>query len=123
MKYRSFTLPTVFSVGKLVTVHYLELSKHTEYPPEAHDFWEFHYVDKGSAISISDGTPIHLGPGEILFHPPMSEHQLIADGSVAPNVCVVSFYCRPKEIPYLYQKKLHLRWHLQHCSVFYLRLV
>ena len=108
MKYKSYRLPTVFSVERLVMVHYLELSKNTQYLPEAHDFWEFHYVDKGTAISISDGERIGLNHGEILFHRPMSEHQLIADGSVAPNVCVVSFHCSPKEIPFLYQKKLHL---------------
>ena len=89
-------------------VHYLELSKHAQFPPETHDFWEFHYVDKGSVISISDGERIQLNHGEILFHKPMSEHQLITDGAVAPNVCVVSFYCKPSDIPFLEKKKLHL---------------
>ena len=108
MKYLSYKLPLVFSVEKLVMVHYLELSKHAQFPPETHDFWEFHYVDKGSVISISDGERIQLNHGEILFHKPMSEHQLITDGAVAPNVCVVSFYCKPSDIPFLEKKKLHL---------------
>ncbi len=89
-------------------VHYLELSKHAHFPPETHDFWEFHYVDKGSAISISDGERIVLNHGDILFLSPMSEHQLITDGSAAPNVCVVSFSVKPKELSFLEKKKLHL---------------
>ena len=108
MKYLPYKLPSVFTVEKLVTVHYFELSKNFHYPPEAHDFWEFHYVDKGSAISISDGERILLNHGDILFHKPMSQHQILTDGAVAPNVCVVSFYCKPKEMPFLEKRRLHL---------------
>ena len=108
MKYMPFKLPSVFVVEKLVTVHYFELSKHFYYPPETHDFWELHYVDKGSAISISDKERIVLTQGDILFHPPMVEHQIITDGESVPNVCVVSFYARPKDIPFLKNRKLHL---------------
>lgn len=108
MKYLQHRLSTTFSVEKLVTVHYFELSPHFQYPPEAHDFWEFHYVDRGSAFSISDKERILLNSGDILFHPPMTEHQIETDGVGAPNVCVVSFSLKGKELPALYGRKLHL---------------
>ena len=108
MKYTPFKLPTAFTVEKLVTVHYFELSKKFYYPPEAHDFFELHYVDKGTAISISDGERITLTQGDILFHKPMSVHQIITDGESVPNVCVVSFYCKPRELPFLEKRRLHL---------------
>ncbi len=108
MKYLPYKLPSAFMVEKLVTVHYFEFSKNFYYPPEAHDFWELHYVDKGTAISISDGERITLTQGDILFHSPMCEHQILTDGETVPNVCVVSFYCKPKEIPFLEKHRLHL---------------
>lgn len=108
MKYLPYKLPTAFTVEKLVTVHYFELSRHFSYPPETHDFWELHYVDKGTAISVSDGERITLKEGDILFHPPMTEHQLLAAGEDLPNVCVISFYTKPRELSFLGRQKLRL---------------
>ena len=108
MKYIPFKLPSVLVVEKLVTVHYFELSKNFYYPPEAHDFWELHYVDKGSAISISNGERIVLTQGDLLLHPPMTEHQIILDGDDLPNVCVVSFCLKPADLPFLKMGKMHL---------------
>ncbi len=108
MKYQPYKLPSVLSVEKLITVYYFEFSKHFHCPPEAHDFWEFHYVDKGSAISVAEDEEILLSQGDILFHKPMAKHQLISAGDAAPNVCVVSFVAKPKEMPFLEKKKLHL---------------
>jgi AraC-like DNA-binding protein len=108
MKYTSYKLPSAFLVERLVTVHYFEFSKNFYYPPESHDFWELHYVDKGSVISLSDGERFSLSQGDILFHKPMCEHQLVLDGKTIPNVCVISFYCKPKELPFLEQRRIHL---------------
>jgi AraC-like DNA-binding protein len=108
MEYAKYKLQTVFNVEKIVTVHYFELSKNFHYPAETHDFWEFHYVDRGQATSLSDGQEIPLMPGEITFHKPMSVHQILTDGTIAPNVCVVSFVCKPKQIPSLEKRKFRL---------------
>lgn len=109
MKYAQYGVPSVITVKKLVTVHYFELSKSFTYPPESHDFWELHYVDKGSAVSVSENDEIVLSQGDILFHKPSSLHQLKSwDNSTAPNVCVISFVATPKEIPFLEKNKLHL---------------
>lgn len=108
MRYKTYRLPSLFTVEKLVTVYYFEFPKHFHFPPETHDFWELHYVDKGCAVSIAEDEEILLGQGDILFHKPMAKHQLISSGDVAPNVCVVSFVTKPAEIPFLERKKLHL---------------
>ena len=108
MKHRTYKLPPLFSVEKLVTVYYFEFPKHFHFPPETHDFWELHYVDKGSAVSIAEDEEILLGQGDILFHKPMAKHQLISAGDTAPNVCVISFVLKPKELSFLEHKKLHL---------------
>ena len=109
MKYLPYKLPTAFAVEKLVTVHYFELSRHFSYPPETHDFWELHYVDKGTAISVSDGERIVLRAGDILFHPPMTSHQLLtAEEDDLPNVCVISFCTRPKDLAFLARQRCHL---------------
>lgn len=108
MKHKAYKLPPLFSVEKLVTVYYFEFPKHFHFPPETHDFWELHYVDKGSAVSIAEDEEILLGQGDILFHKPMAKHQLISAGDTAPNVCVISFVLKPKELSFLERKKLHL---------------
>ncbi len=108
MKHKAYKLPPLFSVEKLVTVYYFEFPKHFHFPPETHDFWELHYVDKGSAVSIAEDEEILLGQGDILFHKPMAKHQLISAGDTAPNVCVISFVLKPKELSFLEHKKLHL---------------
>jgi AraC-like DNA-binding protein len=108
MKYIPYKLPSALVVEKLVTVHYFEFSKNFYYPPESHDFWELHYVDKGSVISISEGEKFSLSQGDILFHKPMCEHQLVLDEKSIPNVCVISFYCKPKDMPFLEKKRMHL---------------
>ena len=108
MKYQPYKLPSVLSVEKLITVYYFEFAKHFHCKPEAHDFWEFHYVDKGSAISVAEDEEILLSQGDILFHKPNARHQLISAGDAAPNVCVVSFVAKPKDMPFLEKQKLHL---------------
>lgn len=109
MKYTQYGVPSVITVKKLVTVHYFELSKTFSYPPESHDFWELHYVDKGSAVSVNEGKETILNQGEIFFHKPDSLHQLKSnDDSTAPNVCVLSFVATPKELPFLENNKLKL---------------
>ncbi|MBQ2714100.1 MAG: AraC family transcriptional regulator [Clostridia bacterium] len=108
MQYTKYGVPSVITITKLVTIHYFELSKSFIYPPESHDFWEFHYVDKGSAVSVCEGEEIVLNQGDILFHKPNANHQLKSNGDSAPNVCVLSFVATPKNIPFLEKNKLHL---------------
>jgi AraC-like DNA-binding protein len=108
MEYIKQDLKTIFNVKQIVTVHYFELTKSTNYPVDIHDFWEIHYVDKGTAISQEGEDQYVLGQGDVLFHKPNAYHRLKANGQIAPNVCVISFVCNSKEMRFFEDKKFHL---------------
>lgn len=108
MEYVKQDLKTIFNVKQIVTVHYFELTKSTNYPVDIHDFWEIHYVDKGTAISHEEEDQYVLGQGDVLFHKPNAYHRLRANGQIAPNVCVVSFVCNSRAMQHFADKKFHL---------------
>ncbi len=88
-------VPTVMNrdilVDAIVTVHYLEHAKNYAFQGEAHDFWELVYVDKGSLTAVAEDVTYELTQGQLLFHRPNEFHKLSANGTVAPNVVIVSF--------------------------------
>lgn len=96
MEYQATELKEVFRVKKIVTVHYFEYTKDFAFDGEAHDFWEFVYVDRGVIDIRADERRYRLKQGEMTFHKPGEFHALYADGSVAPNLVIVSFLCRDK---------------------------
>lgn len=108
MEYIKQDLKSIFNVRQIVTVHYFELTKSTNYPVDIHDFWEIHYVDKGTAISHEGEDQYVLGQGDVLFHKPNAYHQLKANGQIAPNVCVISFVCNSPKMQFFEDKKFHL---------------
>ena len=108
MEYVKQDLKSVINIKQIVTIHYFELTKSTNYPVDIHDFWEIHYVDKGTAISYTEDERHVLGQGDILFHKPNARHQLMANGESAPNVCVISFVCKSPAMRQFEGKRLHL---------------
>lgn len=108
MEYIKQDLKSVINIKQIVTIHYFELTKSTNYPVDIHDFWEIHYVDKGTAISYEEDEQHVLGQGDILFHKPNARHQLMANGESAPNVCVISFVCHSPQMKTFAGKRLHL---------------
>lgn len=80
-------------IDELMTVHYFEYTSNFYFPGEAHDFWEFLYVDKGLVDVTAGETNYVLKKGDIIFHKPYEFHSLSANGIVAPNLVVVSFKC------------------------------
>mgnify|MGYP002509621876 CR=1 FL=1 len=108
MKYEKRELKSLIQVDKIVTIHYFELSKDFFYPPETHNFWELHYVDKGTAISVNQDKIIELNSGEVYFHKPNDKHQLRSNGIIPPNVCVISFVSQSKSLDTIENKKLKL---------------
>lgn len=80
-------------VSKLVTVHYFELNKDFEYPPESHDFWELNYVDKGHLYCYNDQKEIELFQGDIVFFKPNVRHYIRMDKNTPSNMFVISFEC------------------------------
>lgn len=100
MDYKKTVLTQKIIINRIVSVHYFEYTNSFFFPGEAHDFWEFLYVDKGE-ITVTAGTTItHLKQGNIIFHKPMEFHNLRANGVVAPNLVVLSFECASKSMRY-----------------------
>lgn len=100
MDYRATSLQEVFAVKKVVTVHYFEYTKDFAFDGEAHDFWEFVYVDKGVVDICADDRRYRLKQGEMTFHKPGEFHALYANGIVAPNLVIVSFLCKSKAVKF-----------------------
>ena len=93
-KYIRHRLENLVVVGKVVSIHYLELKRDFGWVGEAHDFWELVYADKESIIVNRDGEELLLSEGEIIFHKPGEYHQHRANGKHAPNLIIVSFECK-----------------------------
>jgi AraC-like DNA-binding protein len=85
-------------------VHYFEYTSDFYFPGEAHDFWEFLYVDKGEVDVTADTTTYILKKGDIIFHKPMEFHSLWANGVTAPNLVVVSFECNSPAMGFFEEK-------------------
>ncbi len=91
---------SVFNVEKLVTIFYMEISKDFSYGGERHDFWEMVYIDKGEMFCTAEKNKFTLKSGELTFHKPNEFHNLSGNGSVAPNVSIITFECRSPEMSF-----------------------
>ena len=108
MAYIGNELNTVFTVGKLYSIHYFEYMSTFAFEGESHDFWEFVYVDKGE-INITAGTRnIVLKKGEVIFHEPNEFHNVKATGDIAPNLVVVAFECTSEAMQFFRRRILKL---------------
>lgn len=94
MEVLGIPLRPTFTIQKLCSVHYFEFSKDYVFSGEAHDFWEMVYVDKGEILATAGEREFPLYCGQMLFHKPNEWHNIRSNGTVAPNVMIVSFACK-----------------------------
>lgn len=87
----------VFTIRKIVTIHYQALTNGYVAKEETHDFWEIVYADKGSATVVVNGVFKRLNAGEIVFIQPNASHYL-ESGKGDPNIFIVSFACQSKHM-------------------------
>lgn len=106
MQYTGYRLDDIITIDKLYTVYYFEFSNQYRFRGEAHDFWEMVYVDKGQICAVADRSEHLLSQGSIIFHKPNEWHELKADGTVAPNIAVISFSCNSDAMKYFEGKIL-----------------
>ncbi|MEG0753272.1 MAG: AraC family transcriptional regulator [Angelakisella sp.] len=106
MDYKGIVLNEEIKIEELLTVHYFEYASDFFFPGEAHNFWEFLYVDKGEVEVTADTTVRLIKKGEIIFHKPMEFHNLWANGTIAPNLVVVAFSCNSPAMSYFEDKIL-----------------
>ena len=93
MSFTSLELKKDIEINKIITIHYFEYMSDYNFPGETHDFWEFLCVDKGE-VEVCAGNIHHtLKKGEIIFHKPDEFHTVKANGTIAPNLVVISFEC------------------------------
>ncbi len=79
------------NLNALISVHYFEYPSTFLFEGEAHDFWEFLYVDKGEVEVFSASARHVLKQGQIIFHKPMEFHNVVCNGRISPNLVVVAF--------------------------------
>ena len=91
--YKPVALKRTLVIDRLYSVHYFEFSKTYTFPGESHDFWELVYVDNGEIIATAGEQEFPLRSGEMLFHQPGEWHNIRANGTIAPNVMILSFRC------------------------------
>jgi AraC-like DNA-binding protein len=108
LDYHKTVLKPSITVNSIVTVHYFEYSSSYYFPGEAHDFWEFLYVDKGEVLVSANTAALALKAGEIIFHQPMEFHTVGANGVVAPNLAVVAFDCRSPAMDFFRNKVMRV---------------
>lgn len=102
--YIGVRLSDEFVIKKLYTVHYYEYSKEYSFTGESHDFWELVYVDKGVITVVADDKEITLKQGSVIFHKPNEWHNLYANGSVAPNIAIITFDCQSEGMKFFEDK-------------------
>lgn len=108
MAYVSTVLRNDICIEEIVSIHYFEYMSNFFFEGESHNFWEFCYVDKGEVEVTADSSAYTLRKGQIIFHKPNEFHMLKANGKIAPNLVVMSFYCSSPSMDFFCNKILTL---------------
>ncbi len=93
MTYVSTKLKRDISIDSIITIHYFEYTKDFSFAGEAHNFWEFLYVDKGSVEVCVENKLYELNSGDIIFHQPNDFHAMHATNQHSLNLICISFNC------------------------------
>jgi hypothetical protein len=108
MGYRGIEPNNIISIDRIYSIHYFEYMSDFSFEGEAHDFWEFIYVDKGEVGVTAEKTSVVLKKGEILFHQPNEFHNVQAVGGIAPNLIVASFSSKSPSMDFFKRKTLNI---------------
>lgn len=81
-------IPNVIRVTELVNFNQIKLhDTKEESRKEAHDFWEFLYLESGKLNVLVDGELYTLSPGDLILYPPHSFHS-VAMSESAIATCI-----------------------------------
>lgn len=108
MAYYGVELHNSITVGKIFSIHYFEYMNNFSFAGEAHNFWEFVYVDKGEVEVTRGGSYSVLKKGDLIFHKPNEFHAVKANGKIAPNLVVVSFECNDDAMYFFNNRLLNI---------------
>ncbi len=111
--YVSTSIKNSIKIKKIV--HYLcfELSNDYADNAEAHDFWEFVYVESGNVTMENDGAFVELKDNDILFHKPNAIHSIAAIHSEKAKMHFVSFTSSSAQMNSFCNLKMSLPYHLK----------
>lgn len=88
--YSGITLPMVFQVDKIFTLHYFEYNKYFFFDGETHDFWELVFIDSGTLGITAEDKKLYLKQGECIFHKPNEFHNIWTEDKFASSI-IISF--------------------------------
>jgi YesN/AraC family two-component response regulator len=91
-KYVKTPLSSVFNVRAVYTIHYFKYGQQFAFEGERHPFWEFVYIDSGTAKILAEDHEFDLCQGEGYFHKPDEYHSIKTDNNFANSV-IISFEC------------------------------
>ena len=84
------TLPTLFKISAIYTIHYFRYGKNFCFPMESHPFWEMVFIDGGRALVKNGDREIIMGQSEVIFHAPDVAHTILTEDDFSNSV-IVSF--------------------------------
>lgn len=90
MIYKKTELEQRFLISHMISFHYFEYVQNFYGKEEAHDFWEFVYVDSGEICALADGVQVLLHSGEGYLHRPWEKHNILTKG-IFSSVIIFSF--------------------------------
>ena len=103
-----FEFERPINVKNIITIFYMEFSKDFVFDGERHDFWEMVYIDRGEIICTADERQFVLKGGELTFHKPNEFHAIRSNGTVAPNVSVMTFESNDPSMKHFEEKIIRL---------------
>ena len=115
MDIRKKNLKTVLNITHIVNILYYKFPKNFVFEGESHDFWELIYVDKGEVLITAGDIQYVLKAGEMAFHKPNEFHDVRANGSISPNVIVISFVCNNTSMKFFERRILFLNEYEKAC--------
>jgi len=115
MDIRKKNLKTVLNITHIINILYYKFPKTFVFEGESHDFWELIYVDKGEVVITAGDIQYVLMAGEMAFHRPNEFHDVRANGSISPNVIVISFVCNSTCMKFFERRILFLNEYEKGC--------
>ena len=109
----AYSLENVINITKIVSIHYFDFSKDYIFEGEAHNFWEFVYVEKGKVIVNSGNGDEILEQDDIIFHKPNEYHCIRANGKDTAKIFVIAFISNSTNMRFFYRKKMKVSQNLK----------
>ena len=105
MQYIPRRMKNALTVSEIYSLHYFKYCKRFDIDGEAHDFWEFVYIDAGEVNVVAGDKTFRLKQGEAIFHKPNEFHNIHTEDRFA-NSIVISFSSKSRLMRYFEGKIL-----------------